>query len=78
VTNVELMDRITVDPEVAFGKPVVRGTRISVQLIVKLLANGVTEEEILSDYYPELVKEDIKAALLYASESLGYEEVILV
>jgi uncharacterized protein (DUF433 family) len=72
------MDRITVDPEVAFGKPVVRGTRISVQLIVKLLANGVSEEELLSDYYPELVKEDIKAALLYASESLGYEEVILV
>ena len=74
----ELMDRITVDPEVAFVKPVIRGTRISVQLIVKLLANGVTEEEILSDYYPELVKEDIKAALLYASESLGYEEVLLV
>jgi len=74
VTNVELMDRITVDPEVAFGKPVVRGTRISVQLIVKLLANGVSEEELLSDYYPELVKEDIKAALLYASESLvSYE-----
>jgi len=49
-----------------------------VQLIVKLLANGVSEEEILSDYYPELVKEDIKAALLYASESLGYEEVFHV
>lgn len=74
----ELMDRVTVSPDVAFGKPVIRGTRISVQLIVKLLANGVTEEEILSDYYPELVREDIKAALLYASESLGYEEVILV
>jgi len=74
----ELIDRITVNPEVAFGKPVIRGTRITVQLIVKLLANGVTEEEILSDYYPELVKEDIKAALLYASEALGYEEVILV
>ncbi|MDR2720330.1 MAG: DUF433 domain-containing protein [Nitrososphaerota archaeon] len=72
------MDRVTVNPDVAFGKPVIRGTRISVQLIVKLLANGVTEEEILSDYYPELVREDIKAALLYASESLGYEEVILV
>ena len=72
------MDRVTVSPDVAFGKPVIRGTRISVQLIVKLLANGVTEEEILSDYYPELVREDIKAALLYASESLGYEEVILV
>jgi uncharacterized protein (DUF433 family) len=67
----ELMDRITVNPDVAFGKPVIRGTRIAVQLIVKLLANGVTEEEILTDYYPDLVKEDIKAALLYASESLG-------
>jgi uncharacterized protein (DUF433 family) len=54
------------------------GTCIAVQLIVKLLANGVTEEEILTDYYPDLVKEDIKAALLYASESLGYEEVLLV
>ncbi|MCL1977106.1 MAG: DUF433 domain-containing protein [Candidatus Bathyarchaeota archaeon] len=74
----ELMDRVTVNSDVAFGKPVIRGTRITVQLIVKLLANGVTEDEILSDYYPELVKEDIKAALLYASESLGYEEVILV
>lgn len=74
----ELMDRITVNPEVAFGKPVIRGTRIAVQLIVKLLANGVTEEEILTDYYPDLVKEDIKAALLYASESLGYEEVLLI
>jgi uncharacterized protein (DUF433 family) len=78
VTLVELLDRIIVDPDVAFGKPVVRGTRITVQLIVKLLANGVTEAEILTDYYPELVKEDIKAALLYASESLGYEEVLLV
>ncbi|MDR2203539.1 MAG: DUF433 domain-containing protein [Nitrososphaerota archaeon] len=72
------MDRVTVNPDVAFGKPVIRGTRIAVQLIVKLLANGVTEEEILTDYYPDLVKEDIKAALLYASESLGYEEVLLV
>jgi len=72
------MDRITVNPDVAFGKPVIRGTRIAVQLIVKLLANGVTEEEILTDYYPDLVKEDIKAALLYASESLGYEEVLLI
>ena len=75
----DLMDRIIVDSDVAFGKPVIRGTRITVQLIVKLLANGVTEEEILTDYYPELlVKEDIRAALLYASESLGYEDVLLV
>jgi uncharacterized protein (DUF433 family) len=39
-----LIDRITVNPDIAFGKPVIRGTRIAVQLIVKLLANGVTEE----------------------------------
>ena len=59
------MDRITINPNVMVGKPVIKGTRITVALIVKLLANGVTEEEILTDYYPELVKEDIKAACLY-------------
>jgi uncharacterized protein (DUF433 family) len=62
----EPMDRITIDPEVMVGKPVIKGTRITVQLIVQLLANGATEAEILDDY-PDLNKEDIKAALLYAS-----------
>jgi uncharacterized protein (DUF433 family) len=64
------MDRISVNPNVMVGKPVIRGTRIPVQFIVKLLANGVTEEEILTEYYPDLVKEDIKTARLYASNSL--------
>ena len=73
----ELMDRITIDPEVMVGKPVIKGTRITVQLIVQLLANGATEAEILNDY-PDLKKEDIKAALLYASECLDREEVIPV
>jgi uncharacterized protein (DUF433 family) len=72
------MDRITINPNVMVGKPVIKGTRITAQLIVKLLANGVTEEEILTDYYPELSKEDIKAALLYASEYLSYSDVSLV
>lgn len=76
--TLELMDRISVNPNVMVGKPVIKGTRITVALIVKLLANGVSEEEILTDYYPELVKEDIKAALLYASECLSYGDVILV
>ena len=73
----EPMDRITIDPEVMVGKPVIKGTRITVQLIVQLLANGATEAEILNDY-PDLKKEDIKAALLYASECLDREEVIPV
>jgi len=73
----EPMERITIDSEVMVGKPVIKGTRITVQLIVQLLANGATETEILNDY-PDLKKEDIKAALLYASECLGREEVIPV
>ncbi len=64
------MDRITVDPEVMVGKPVIKGTRITVQLIVQLLANGETETEILEDY-PDLTSDDIKAALLYTSETQG-------
>ncbi|MDR2700141.1 MAG: DUF433 domain-containing protein [Nitrososphaerota archaeon] len=64
------MDRITVNPNVAFGEPVIKGTRIPVQLIVQLLENGVTDEEILTDYYPDLVNEDIKAALLYVTVCL--------
>ena len=57
----EPMDRIIIDPEVMVGKPVIKGTRITVQLIVQLLANGATKSEILN-YYPDLRKEDIKAA----------------
>ncbi len=68
----EPMDRITINPEVMVGKPVIKGTRITVKLIVQLLANGATETEILNDY-PDLKKEDIKAALLYASECLGHK-----
>jgi uncharacterized protein (DUF433 family) len=71
----ELMDRIVVDPQILVGKPVIRGTRIPVYLIIEFLANGVTEEEIL-DQYPSLTKEDIKAALLYASKCLDREVTI--
>jgi len=61
----EIMDRIVVDPEVLSGKPVIKGTRIPVYLIIELLANGITEKEVLRQY-PTLKMEDIKAALLYA------------
>ncbi len=52
------MDRIIIDPEIMVGKPVIKSTRITVNLITQLLANGATETEILEDY-PDLKKEDI-------------------
>ena len=71
------MDRIIIDPEVLSGKPVIKGTRIPVYLIIELLANGMTEKEILLQY-PTLKKEDIKAALVYASKCLENEETIVI
>ena len=71
----ELMDRIVIDPEVLSGKPVIKGTRMPVYLIVELLGSGMTEKEVLNQY-PTLKKEDIKAALLYASKCLENEETI--
>jgi uncharacterized protein (DUF433 family) len=62
----EFMDRIVIDSEVLSGKPVIKGTRIPVYLIIELLGNGLSETEVLYQY-PTLKKEDIKAALLYAS-----------
>jgi len=73
----EPMDRIMIDPEVLSGKPVIKGTRIPVYLIIELLANGMTEKEILRQY-PTLKKEDIKAALTYASKWLENEETIVI
>jgi len=67
-------DRITVDPDILAGKPVIKGTRIAVEFIVGLLADGWTYETILRNY-PQLKKEDILAALNYASEILKEERV---
>jgi len=64
-----LLSRIEVNPNMLVGKPVIKGTRLSVQFILHLLAHGVTIEEILSEY-TELTKDDILACLLYASETL--------
>jgi uncharacterized protein (DUF433 family) len=60
-----LLARITSNPEVFGGKPIIRGLRISVELVLSLLSQGVTFDEILSDY-PALVREDIHACLAYA------------
>ena len=63
----ELLKRISIDPNVCFGKPCIRGTRIWVSLIVENLADDVPEAEILAAY-PQLKPDDIRAALAYAAE----------
>ena len=68
MTRGELLKRISVDPNVCFGKPCIRGTRIWVSLIVDNLAEGISKEEILAAY-PQLAPEDIRASLAYAAES---------
>ena len=62
-----LLDRIAVDPAIRFGKPCVRGTRISVGDVLDYLAGGMSEAEILVDF-PQLTSDDVRACLAYAAE----------
>ena len=71
----ELLDRIVVDPNILVGKPVIKGTRIPVYLIIELIAGGMTIKDVLKEY-PELREEDVKAALLYASKLLEREVTV--
>jgi uncharacterized protein (DUF433 family) len=73
--NEQLWERISVDPAIMVGKPVIRGTRIPVELIVRMLAQGIPEGDILREY-PRLQPEDIRAALTYAARSLAEEEIL--
>jgi uncharacterized protein (DUF433 family) len=73
----ELLGRITVNPNVLVGKPTVRGLRISVEQILRALAAGVSEEEILRDY-PELELDDIRAVFAYAAERVADERVFAI
>lgn len=67
MTREELLRRISIDPNVCFGKPCLRGTRIWVSLILDLLASGTSAAEILEDY-PQLTHDDIRAAIAYGAE----------
>jgi uncharacterized protein (DUF433 family) len=67
-------DHITVDPQILVGKPIVNGTRISVELVVDLLAAGWTQQQILASY-PTLKADDVRACLACASEILRSEKV---
>ena len=65
----QLLERITVNPNVMLGKPVIKGTRLTVEYILGLLAHGATVEEILQEY-EGLTQEDIQARLLFAARSM--------
>lgn len=67
-------DRIEINPDILVGKPIIKGTRISVEFILELLANGWSMEEILKNY-PQITKEDILAAIEYSLEILKEEKV---
>lgn len=72
-----LTDRIEVNPKVMLGKPVIRGTRIPVELLLRKLSEGASEADLL-DAYPRLRRADIKAAIGYAADTLAHEEAILL
>ena len=69
--------RIEANPRVMLGKPVIRGTRVPVELILRKLGEGATQGDLL-DAYPSLTAEDIQAAMIYAADTLAHEETILL
>lgn len=73
----EIYRRIVINPSVMVGKPVVKGTRIPVDTIIRLLAQGMTPQEILEDY-PNLAMEDIRAALEYVADIVKGEDIYLL
>ena len=74
MNNPELLKRITVNPEIFGGKPIIRGMRISVELILSLLAQGETEDAILADY-TDLAREDLRACLAYAHAVIAQDSL---
>ncbi|HCX90407.1 MAG: hypothetical protein COW04_04995 [Deltaproteobacteria bacterium CG12_big_fil_rev_8_21_14_0_65_43_10] len=74
LNNEELLSRITVNPKVMLGKATIRGMRITVEQILRALAGGVSEQELLEDY-PELEKEDFHAVFAYVAELVEQEQV---
>lgn len=70
----KLLERITVDPKIFGGKPIIRGMRISVELVLSLLAQGETPEAILDDY-PDLEPDDIRACLAYAHAVIAHDRL---
>ena len=70
-------DRIEINPKVMMGKPVIRGTRLTVELILRKLSEGASEKDLL-EAYPKLTREDIHAAIRYAADTLAHEETVMI
>ena len=68
--------RIEINPKIMMGKPVIRGTRITVELILRKLSEGASVDDLL-DAYPKLTDADIKAAIKYAADTLAHEEIVI-
>jgi uncharacterized protein (DUF433 family) len=73
----DLLNRITIQPDIAFGKPTIRGLRYSVQWLLELLSSGMSHQEILDDY-EDLEPEDIAAALIYAAKLAQVKRIVAV
>jgi len=72
-----MMNRITVNPKIHFGKPCIANTRIMVQSVLELIDEGLSFHEIIRNYYPDLTVEDIRACLKYAIALVSAEEIHL-
>jgi uncharacterized protein (DUF433 family) len=72
-----ITDRIEINPKVMMGKPVIRGTRLTVELILRKLSEGACEGDLM-EAYPRLTREDIQAAIRYAADTLAHEETIIL
>ena len=72
-----ITDRIEINPKVMMGKPIIRGTRITVELLLRKLSEGATEVDLL-DAYPRITREDIHAAMRYAADTVSHEETVIL
>lgn len=71
-----LLERINTDPNICHGQPCIKGTRVMVYLILELLESGLTAEQIIQDYYPQVTKQDIEACLHYAASLIRDTEYV--
>ena len=69
--------RIEINPKIMMGKPVIQGTRITVELILRKLSEGATEADLI-DAYPTLTSADIKAAIKFAADTLAHQETVII